>query len=66
MPFLDCSDLAVFKTFFDGPKDWVDLAEMHAAGSLDVERVVGVLATYLGADDPRIERLLRLVRGDDR
>lgn len=62
--FLDCSDLAVFKAFFDRPKDWVDLAEMRDAGSLDVERIVGVLATYLGGDDPRIERLLRLDRGD--
>lgn len=62
VPFLDCSDLAVFKAFFDRPKDWVDLTEMHEAGSLDVERVVGVLATYLGADDPRIGRLLELTR----
>jgi len=64
VPFLDCSDLAVFKSFFDRPKDWVDLAEMRDAGSLDAERVVGVLATYLGGGDPRIKRVLRLARGD--
>ena len=60
VPFLSCSDVAVFKAFFDRPKDWVDLAEMHAAGSLDVERIVGVLAIYLGPDDPRVARLVTL------
>jgi hypothetical protein len=57
VPFLGCSDLAVFKAFFDRTKDWADLEEMAAAGSLDVERVLGVLVRYLGADDHRITRL---------
>jgi hypothetical protein len=60
LPFLACSDLAVFKAFFDRTKDWADLEEMEAAGTLDVDRVVGVLVRYLGADDPRIARLLEL------
>jgi hypothetical protein len=62
LPVLDASDLAVFKAFFDRPKDWVDLGEMFDAGSLDVERVVGTLAVHLGADDPRVARLLDLGR----
>lgn len=57
VPFLSCPDLAVFKAFFDRTKDWADLEEMAAAGSLDVEAVLGVLARYLGADDHRIDRL---------
>ena len=57
IPFLACRDLAVFKAFFDRTKDWADLEEMAAAGSLDVEAVLGVLARYLGGDDPRIARL---------
>lgn len=57
VPFLACRDLAVFKAFFSRTKDWADLEEMHAAGSLDVEAVLGVLVRYLGADDERIERL---------
>jgi hypothetical protein len=61
VPFLDCSDLAVFKAFFDRSKDWVDLEEMVAAGTLDVDRVLGVLVRYLGGADERIERLRRLV-----
>lgn len=65
VPFLGCSDLAVFKAFFDRPKDWVDVAEMHAVGSLDLPRVAGELAAYLGAGDPRIGRLLALDDADE-
>lgn len=60
MPFLGCDDLAVFKAFFSRTKDWADLEAMRDAGTLDVRKVVGVLATFLGADDDRIERLLKL------
>jgi hypothetical protein len=60
VPFLACPDVAVFKAFFNRTKDWADLEEMHAAGTLDVDRVIGVLVRYLGADDDRIERLLAL------
>lgn len=61
VPFLSCTDLAVFKAFFDRTKDWADLEEMVAAGSLDHERVLGVLVTYLDVDDARIRRLRSLV-----
>jgi hypothetical protein len=60
VPFLDCGDLAVFKAFFSRTKDWADLEEMAAAGTLDVEGVVGVLARYLGPDDERVDRVLAL------
>ena len=62
MPFLACSDLAVFKAFFARTKDWADLEEMAAAGTLDVDRVVGVLIDHLGADDERLARLRALPR----
>ncbi len=58
LPFLACSDLAVFKAFFDRTKDWADLEEMLSAGSLDVSAVTTVLGEYLGPDDARIARLL--------
>ncbi len=57
VPFLACSDLAVFKAFFNRTRDWADLEEMEAAGTLDAPRVMGVLAQYLGGDDERIEHL---------
>lgn len=60
VPFLSCTDLAVFKAFFNRTKDWADLEEMVAAGTLDTDRVVGVLVRYLGADDDRIARLVAL------
>jgi len=60
VPFLGCSDLAVFKAFFDRTKDRADLEEMNTAGTLDADRVIGVLARYLGLDDPRVARLLAL------
>jgi hypothetical protein len=57
IPFLGCSDLAVFKAFFNRTKDWADLEEMIAIGSLNVDQTIGVLVRYLGADDERVERL---------
>ena len=60
VPFLGCTDLAVFKAFFDRTKDWADLEEMAGAGSLDVDRAIGVLVRYLGADDHRVARLAAL------
>ena len=60
VPFLGCGDLAVFKAFFDRTKDWADLEEMNAAGSLDIPSVSAVLARFLGDDDHRIDRLRSL------
>ena len=57
VPFLQCGDLAVFKAFFNRSRDWVDLEEMHQAGTLDVAHVVGVLAVHLGLDDERVARV---------
>jgi hypothetical protein len=60
LPFLACSDLAVFKAFFNRTKDWADLEEMQAAGTLDLDLVTGVLVRHLGADDERLARLRTL------
>ena len=57
IPFLSCSDLAVFKAFFNRTKDWADLEEMVAIGSLDVDRTLGVLVRHLGFADERVARL---------
>lgn len=61
LPFLSCTDLAVFKAFFNRPRDWVDLAEMADAGTFDVDRASGTLARYLGPDDARVQRMLSLL-----
>jgi len=62
MPFLSCTDPAVFKAFFDRTKDWTDLEEMALAGTLDRQRGVGVLVEYLAIDDRRVRRLSELSR----
>jgi hypothetical protein len=60
IPFLSCQDLAVFKAFFNRTKDWADLEEMYAAGTLNWRAVAGVLTEYLGGDDERIAKLRAL------
>jgi hypothetical protein len=60
VPFLSCSDLAVFKAFFNRTKDWADLEEMTSMGTLDLDRLIGVLVRYLGPDDQRVDRLRSL------
>lgn len=60
IPFLSCTDLAIFKAFFNRTKDWADLEEMQSAGTLNTRKVIAVLIEYLGADDERIERVRRL------
>ena len=54
---LACTDLAVFKAFFNRTRDWADLEDMAAAGALDRDRVLGILVEYLGPGDHRVARL---------
>lgn len=60
LPFLACSDLAVFKAFFARDKDWVDLAGMAEAGAIDRSELAATIAEYLGADDPRLGKIAAL------
>ena len=60
MAFLSCTDLAVFKAFFNRIQDWADLEQMAAMGTLDIDRLAGTLVRYVGATDARIERVLSL------
>ncbi len=62
VPFLSCTDLAVFKAFFNRTRDWADIEAMLEMHTLDVDRVIGVLTRYLGVDDERLERFLKLVQ----
>jgi hypothetical protein len=63
LPFLSCRDIAVFKALFNRTKDWADLEEMHAAGTLDIAWVRATIADYVGAgDDERLQRLDALRR----
>ncbi len=57
IPFIACVDVAVFKAFFNRTRDWADIEEMHAAGTLDTARVIQIIGEYLGSDDERIASL---------
>jgi hypothetical protein len=59
LPFLAARDLAIFKALFDRSKDWIDIAQMVRAESIDVGDVDAALAELLG-DDSRRTRLRRL------
>lgn len=61
IPFLSCDDVAVFKAFFNRTKDWADIEEMQAAGTLDITRVSAILVQYLGSDDERVAQLNKLL-----
>jgi hypothetical protein len=63
LPFLACDDLAIFKAFFNRTKDWADLEEMQAAGTVDVARVRAVITRCLGVTDERVVRLEVLAKG---
>lgn len=60
IPFLSCLDVAVFKAFFNRTKDWADLEEMQAAGTLDLDQVSTIISHYLGSDDERVTALRAL------
>ncbi len=57
IPILGPVELAIFKAMFDRPRDWGDIAEMIAAGKLDVASVRAALVGMVGEDDPRVARL---------
>lgn len=63
LPFLAAGDLAVFKALFDRPKDWLDIAAMHAAGAIDVSDVAVVVRSLVG-DDSRVARLTEVGRSE--
>lgn len=63
MPFICADDLAVLKALFDRPKDWLDIAEMVSAGSVQLglvrERLLGLVG-----EDERAARLFELGRSE--
>jgi len=60
LPFLSCTDLAVFKAFFNRRKDWADLEAMVRAGTLNSDEVLETLHLYLG-DDGRVRAFQALI-----
>ncbi|MFN2538826.1 MAG: hypothetical protein ABR549_11890 [Mycobacteriales bacterium] len=66
IPIISATDLTIFKTLFDRPKDWVDIAEMLEYGSVDAAEALGWVSRLLGRKDRRTQRLSALLVGPDR
>lgn len=64
LPVLACTDLAVFKAFFNRTKDWADIEAMVDVGAVDVMAIRRWLVDLLGQDDPRLDRLESAVRAE--
>jgi len=60
LPFLACSDLAVFKAFFDRTRDWADLEDMASAGTLDRDHLTQAITDLLGEQDHRLTKIAAL------
>ena len=65
LPILGPVELTVFKMMFDRGRDWGDIEEMLAAGSLDAAAARELLASLIGDDDPRFERFAEAARRAD-
>ncbi|MGZ5313989.1 MAG: hypothetical protein ACXWEA_07265 [Solirubrobacterales bacterium] len=57
IPVLGPLELAVFKAMSDRSRDWADIEEMFAAGSLDVGDLHRAVNALAGRDDPRHARI---------
>ena len=57
LPFLSCTDLAVFKAFFNRRRDWADIEDMVRARTIDATFVSAIVTEHLGPDDPRLAEL---------
>ena len=55
IPVISATDLTVFKTLFNRPQDWVDIAEMLKAGTVDAAEALR-WAEHLGGVEA-VERL---------
>ncbi len=60
IPVLDCTDLLVLKAMYSRPKDWVDIAEMIKAKSVDFVEVSRWLGSLLGTESLGYRRFVHL------
>ncbi len=57
IPVLGPLELAAFKVMFGRTRDWGDIEEMIAAGTLDVDRLHEAVRAMVGPDDERHARI---------
>ena len=61
LPVVAASHLTVFKVLFNRSKDWVDIADMLRAGTVDVADALYWVRELLGEEHPSLARLAGLV-----
>lgn len=61
VPVLDCASLAIFKAFFDRPKDWADMDAIAQATPEDIDIAAATISDLVGPDDPAVKRLESLI-----
>jgi hypothetical protein len=69
IPVLDCTDLVVLKALYSRPKDWIDIAAMIAASSIDTAEAMRWLGSLIGTESVAYRRFVRIVEkggADDR
>ena len=60
IPVIAADHLAVFKVLYNRTRDWVDIAAMLSAGSLDPDAVLGWVGRLLGEEHPSYGRFADL------
>jgi hypothetical protein len=61
IPVLSCAHLAVFKTFFNRGKDFVDIGHMLEAETIDPEQLRATVVGFLGEDAGQVASLDRAI-----
>jgi hypothetical protein len=64
IPILGSTELTVFKMMYSRAKDWVDIAAMLDAGTVDVDAVSAAFGRMMGRDHPALARLTELAHTD--
>lgn len=62
IPVLSATDLAVCKCLFGRPKDWLDIAAMRDAGTIDPVEALTWVERMAGADSEGYRRLDAILR----
>jgi hypothetical protein len=57
IPVLDCTDLTLFKAFFNRTRDWADIEAMAASRTVDADEADRWVTTLLGDDSDEAVRL---------
>lgn len=65
IPVLGPLELAAFKAMFDRTRDWADIEEMLAAGTLDPDELHKAITAMMGDADERHARIDEAVRRAD-